>query len=122
MANDNIIELTEDNFQSQLEGGKPLLVDFWAEWCRPCQMVAPVLDQLASEYDGKVKIGKLNVDQHQELSMQYQVQSIPTFLLFKDGEIAGRMMGAMPKAAFEKFIDKNLEAVPAGAEAETAEA
>ncbi len=113
MANENIIELTEDNFQSVLEEGQPLLVDFWAEWCGPCRMVAPTLDQLASEYDGKVRIGKLNVDQNQALSMQYQVQSIPTFLMFKDGEVIGRMMGAMPKAAFEKFIDKNLESAQA---------
>ncbi len=108
MANDNIIELTEDNFQSQVEDGSPLLVDFWAEWCGPCKMVAPVLDELASKYEGKVRIGKLNVDQNQALSVQYQVQSIPTFLLFKDGEVQDRMMGAMPKGAFEKFIEKNV--------------
>ncbi len=112
MANENIIELTEDNFQSELEDGRPMLVDFWAEWCGPCRMVAPTLDELATEYDGKVRIGKLNVDQNQKLSMQFQVQSIPTFLLFKNGEVAGRMMGAMPKAAFEKFIDKSLEDAP----------
>ena len=107
MANDNIIELTQDNFATELEDGRPLLVDFWAEWCGPCRMVAPVLDELADEMKDTVRIGKLNVDQNQELSMQYQVQSIPTFLLFKDGEVVDRMMGAMPKAAFENFIAKN---------------
>ncbi len=117
MANDNIIELNEKNFQSELEDGSPLLVDFWAEWCGPCRMVAPVLDELASQYDGKVRIGKLNVDQNQQLSMQFGVQSIPTFLLFKDGEVMDRMMGAMPKGAFEKFIEKNLEAGPVAADA-----
>ena len=117
MASDNIIELTEDNFQSQLEDGRPLLVDFWAEWCGPCRMVGPTLEELASEYEGKVRIGKLNVDQNRELSMQFKVQSIPTFLMFKGGEVADRMMGAMPKAAFEKFINKNLEVEPAAADA-----
>ena len=108
MASDKIIELTTDNFATEIQDNRPILVDFWAEWCGPCRMVAPVLDELADEMDGKVRIGKLNVDENQELSMQYQVQSIPTFLLFKDGEVADRMMGAMPKAAFEKFIGKNV--------------
>ncbi len=108
MASEKIIELTTDNFANEIQDNRPILVDFWAEWCGPCRMVAPVLEELADEMDGKVRIGKLNVDENQELSMQYQVQSIPTFLLFKDGEVADRMMGAMPKAAFEKFIGKNV--------------
>ncbi|MEM7350529.1 MAG: thioredoxin [Acidobacteriota bacterium] len=113
MANEKIIELSSDNFQQEIQGQGPILVDFWAEWCGPCRMVGPVLEELADEMDGKVRIGKLNVDENQELSMQYQVQSIPTFLLFKDGEVADRMMGAMPKAAFEKFIERNVGAAPA---------
>ena len=107
MASDNIIELTAENFENEIQGDRPLLVDFWAAWCGPCRMVAPVLDELAEELGDQVKIGKLNVDEHQELSMRFQVSSIPTFLLFKDGEVADRMMGAMPKAAFQKFIEKN---------------
>ncbi len=109
MASEKIIELTTENFSNEIQDNRPILVDFWAEWCGPCRMVAPVLDELANELDGKVRIGKLNVDDNQELSIQYQVQSIPTFLLFKNGEVADRMMGAMPKAAFEKFIGKNVD-------------
>ncbi len=117
MASDNIIELTAENFENEIQGDTPLLVDFWAAWCGPCRMVAPVLDELAEEMGDTVRIGKLNVDQNQELSMQFQVQSIPTFVLFKGGEVADRMMGAMPKAAFEKFIEKNVDVAPADAAA-----
>lgn len=106
MANEKILELNGQNFEETLQGDKPVLVDFWAEWCGPCRMVAPVLDQLASE-NGDVVIGKVDVDRNQDLAVKFGVQSIPTFLLFKDGEVADRMMGAMPKAAFEKFIARN---------------
>ncbi len=109
MANEKILELNNDNFEQTIAGG-PVLVDFWAEWCGPCRMVAPVLDELADEMDGKVQIGKLNVDDNQEIAFKYQVSSIPTFILFKDGEIVDRMMGAMPKGAFEKFIDRHAGA------------
>jgi len=108
MANDKIVELDASNFTDQINSDEPILVDFWAEWCGPCRMVAPVLDELADEMDGKVKIGKLNVDNNQELAIQFQVQSIPTFVLFKNGEAVDRMMGAMPKAAFEKFIQPHV--------------
>lgn len=108
MANDKILSLTTENFSDEVKEGAPILVDFWAEWCGPCRMVAPVLDELATEMDGAVRIGKVNVDNNQDLAVQYQVQSIPTFLLFKDGEVVDRMMGAMPKAAFEKFIQRHV--------------
>ena len=84
-----------------------MLVDFWAAWCGPCRMVAPVLDELAEEMQEKVRVAKLNVDENQEIAMQYQVSSIPTFILFKDGQPADRMLGAMPKSAFEQFIERN---------------
>jgi thioredoxin 1 len=108
MANDKIVNVDSDNFQSQvLEAEVPVLVDFWATWCGPCRMVAPVLDQLADEWNGKVRVAKLDVDSAQQLAIQYQVSSIPTFILFKNGRVADRMMGAMPKPAFDEFIRRN---------------
>ncbi|MBL8481964.1 MAG: thioredoxin [Rhodocyclaceae bacterium] len=109
MASENIVVLNSENFEAEvLQSELPVLVDFWAQWCGPCRMVAPVLDQLAGEYEGKLRIAKLNVDENQELSNQFQVSSIPTFLLFKSGQMADRMMGAMPKSAFKSFLDRNL--------------
>jgi thioredoxin 1 len=108
MASDKILTVTDDNFEDQvLKSDKPVLVDFWASWCGPCRAVAPVLDQIAEEND-KVLIAKLNVDEQQKIAYQFQVSSIPTFILFKDGKMADRMMGAMPKPAFEKFIERNM--------------
>lgn len=109
MASDKIVTLTQDNFQQEvLSSDQPVLVDFWAEWCGPCKRVAPLLDEIAEEMNGKVRIAKLNVDENQELAYKFQVQSIPTFILFKDGQMADRMMGAMPKSHFQGFIDRNL--------------
>lgn len=109
MASEKIVTVATDNFEREVKKSDlPVMVDFWAEWCGPCRMVAPTLEQLAEEMDGKVRIAKLNVDDNQELAFQYGVQSIPTFILFKDGQVADRMMGAVPKAAFESFIQRNL--------------
>ncbi len=109
MANEKILELSTDNFEEAIAGG-PVLVDFWAAWCGPCRMVAPVLDQLADEHAGSVTIGKVDIDNQQELALKYGVQSIPTFILFENGEVKDRMMGAMPKSAFENFLKKNIAA------------
>lgn len=109
MASDKILTVSNDNFDQQIkQSDLPVMVDFWAEWCGPCRMVAPALEQLAEEMDGQVRIAKLNVDDNQEIAIQYGVQSIPTFILFKGGEVADRMMGAVPKAAFENFLQRNL--------------
>jgi len=107
MASDKILELNGSNFNNEIGGDQPILVDFWAAWCGPCRAVAPVLEELADEMGDKVRVGKLNVDENQDLAVQFQVSSIPTFILFKNGEVVDRMMGAMPKAAFEQFVERN---------------
>jgi thioredoxin len=111
MASEKIVTLTDENFESEvLKSETPILVDFWAAWCGPCRAVAPLLDELAEEMDGKLRFAKLNVDEHQQTAFQFQVSSIPTFILFKGGKMADRMLGAGPKSHFQSFIGRNLEA------------
>lgn len=109
MASDKIVNLNSGNFDAEvLQSDVPVLVDFWAAWCGPCRMIAPILDQLADEYDGKAKIAKVNVDEQAELASKYKVMSIPTLFLFKDGEVVDQTVGVRPKGELEAMIDKSL--------------
>jgi len=95
MASPNIVNLSEDNFEAEVtQSNVPVLVDFWAEWCGPCKMIAPALDELATEFAGKAKIAKLNVDENQQLAVNFRVSSIPMFLVFKGGQVIGQHLGA----------------------------
>ena len=96
------------SFEEQLKKGELMMVDFWASWCGPCRMLAPVMDDLAAQYEGKAVVGKVNVDEEQELAIRYGVMSIPTVIFFKDGKEIDRKVGVMPPAAFAEVLDKNL--------------
>jgi len=100
--------VTDANFDSIVQGGKPVLVDFWAPWCGPCRIIGPIVEELAPSYQGKAVITKMNVDDNPGVAQRFGVTSIPTLMMFKNGKLVDRAVGAMPKGELQKFIDRNL--------------
>jgi len=109
MASDKVSNITDASFENDvLKSTEPVLIDFWATWCGPCRAIAPVVEQLAGEYAGKVKVVKVNIDENPKTPTQYDVRSIPTLLMFKDGKVVGQIVGAVPKPKIEELVKKAL--------------
>jgi thioredoxin 1 len=109
MASENVVELTDANFEQEvLQADTPALVDFWAEWCMPCKMIAPAVAELAEEYAGRLKVGKVDTDANRDISMKFGISAIPTLILFKGGEIAKKLVGLQQKTDLKAAIDEVL--------------
>jgi len=109
MASDKVLTLSDENFEAEvIQSSVPVLVDFWATWCAPCKAIAPTIDALAAEFEGKVKVGKVNVDESQATPSKFGVRGIPTVILFKDGKVLDQVVGAVPKSQLEALINKAL--------------
>jgi thioredoxin 1 len=108
-VSDNIVHTSDSSFEADvLNSDKPALVDFWAEWCGPCKMIAPLLDEAASEYSDRMSVVKLNVDENPNVAQKFGIRSIPTLILFKDGAVQAQKLGAMSKSQLSEFLDNNL--------------
>lgn len=104
------VVITKENFEAEVKNSPvPVLLDFWADWCMPCKMVAPILEEISESYDGKLKVGKVDVDAQGDLAMEYNVISIPTLVLMKNGEVVGQRVGAAPRAAIEELFKEHIE-------------
>jgi thioredoxin 1 len=109
MASPNVIEVTDSNFEAEiLKSSLPVLVDFWAVWCAPCRAIAPHVEAIANDYAGKLRVGKLDIDSNPEVPSQFEVRSIPTLLVFKEGKVVGQIVGAVPRAKLEDLVKKAL--------------
>jgi thioredoxin 1 len=108
-VNDKIVHTNDENFEADvLNSDKAVLLDFWAEWCGPCKMIAPLLDEAADQYEDKLKVAKINIDENPNTPAKYQIRSIPTLMLFKDGSVLAQKLGAMPKKDLTEFLETNL--------------
>jgi len=106
MASEHVKEFTDQNFEAEvLKSDQPVLVDFWAEWCMPCRMLAPTIDKLAKDYSGRIKVGKLDTDTSRDVAIKYNIQSIPTVILFKNGEVAQKFVGLRQEREFKEALD-----------------
>ena len=106
---ENVIEFNDQNFDSDvLEAGTPVLVDFWAVWCGPCKAIAPIVEEIANDYNGKVKVGKMDVDRNNQVAMRYGIRSIPTLLVFNNGEVVDQVIGNVGKESIDSMLDKAL--------------
>jgi thioredoxin 1 len=109
VSSEHVIHITDASFENEVvKSGRPVLIDFWAEWCGPCKMIAPMLNEIASEYHGKVTIAKLNIDENPKTPQRFNVRGIPTLILFKNGQVEGQKVGALRKADLAAFLDGKL--------------
>ena len=106
---DQILQLTDDSFEDDvIKSSNPVLVDYWAEWCGPCKMIAPILEEIANEYNGRITVAKLNIDDNPQTPPKYGIRGIPTLMLFKDGNVEATKVGALSKSQLTAFIDSNI--------------